>query len=102
LPLAAAEVGIAMGAHGSSAASEAADVVITQNNMVRVHDALHIGQRALSLAKQSIFVGMGVSIVLMFIASFGYIPPVLGAIFQEALDVAVILNALRLNFEKIT
>jgi P-type E1-E2 ATPase len=100
--LAAAEVGIAMGAHGSSAASEAADVVITQNNMVRVHDALHIGQRALSLAKQSIFVGMGVSIILMFIASLGFIPPILGAIFQEALDVAVILNALRLNFEKIT
>ncbi len=100
--LAAAEVGIALGMHGTSAASEAADVVITQNNMMRVHDALHIGQRALGLAKQSIFAGIGISIVLMLIASFGYIPPVLGAMLQEVLDVAVILNALRLNFEKIT
>jgi cation transport ATPase len=70
--------------------------------MMRVHDALHIGQRALGLAKQSIFAGIGISIVLMLIASFGYIPPVLGAMLQEVLDVAVILNALRLNFEKIT
>lgn len=99
--LAAADVGLALAAHGSSASSESADIVIMQNNFMRVHDALHIAQRAMTLAKQSIFTGIGISILLMAIAAFGYIPPVYGALLQEVIDVAVILNALRLNFEKI-
>lgn len=99
--LAIASVGIAMASHGATAASETGDIVIMVNNMHRVHDALHIAQSAMKLAKQGIFVGMGFSIILMIFALFGYIAPIFGAIMQEFLDVAVILNALRLNFEKI-
>ena len=90
-----------MASHGATAASETGDVVIMENNMQRVHDVLHIAQRTMRLAKQGIFVGMGMSIILMVLALFGYIAPVPGAILQEILDVAIIINALRLNFEKI-
>lgn len=99
--LAAASVGIAMASHGATAASETGDVIIMVNNMHRVHDALHIAQSAIRLAKQGIFFGMTVSILLMIAALFGYIAPILGAILQEILDITVIFNALRLNFEKI-
>jgi heavy metal translocating P-type ATPase len=99
--LAAADVGIALAAHGSSAASESADVVIMQNNLMRVHDAVHIAQSVMRIAKQSIFAGLGLSIILMLLAAFGYIEPVYGALLQEAIDVAVILNALRVNFEQV-
>ncbi|MCX6754329.1 MAG: heavy metal translocating P-type ATPase [Candidatus Nomurabacteria bacterium] len=99
--LAVASVGIAMASHGATAASETGDVVIMVNNMHRVHDALHIAQSAVRLAKQSIFFGMGVSIMLMILAMLGYITPIFGAIMQEILDAIVIMNALRLNFEKI-
>jgi P-type E1-E2 ATPase len=99
--LAAADVGIALASHGSSASSEAGDIVIMVNDFMRVHDALHISQRMMHIAKQSIFFGMGVSICLMFIAAFGYIRPVYGALLQEILDAAVILNAMRVNFEKV-
>jgi heavy metal translocating P-type ATPase len=100
--LAVASVGIAMASYGATAASETGDVVIMVNNMNRVHDALHIAQSAMRLAKQGIFVGMGASVILMVLALQGYITPVAGAIMQEILDAAVIINALRLNFEKIT
>ena len=100
--VAAADVGIALAFHGSSASSESADIVIMQNNLMRVHDAVHIAQNVMLIAKQSIFVGLGLSIVLMIIASFGYITPVYGAMLQEAIDVAVILNALRVNFDKVS
>ncbi|MCX6714312.1 MAG: heavy metal translocating P-type ATPase [Candidatus Uhrbacteria bacterium] len=100
--MAAADVSIALAAYGSSASSEAGDIVIVVNNMLRVHDILHIAQRAIQIAKQSIYVGIGVSLLLMIIASMGYIPPVLGAVLQEVLDVAVILNALRVSFEDIS
>lgn len=99
--LAVADVGIALAAHGSSASSESADVVIMQNNLMRVHDAVHIAQSVMRIAKQSIYAGLGLSIVLMIIASLGYIQPVYGALLQEVIDVAVILNALRVNFEKV-
>lgn len=99
--LAAADVGIALAFHGSSASSESADIVIMQNNLMRVHDAVHIAQSTMRIAKQSIFIGLGLSFVLMIIAAFGYILPVYGALLQEAIDVAVILNALRVNFEKV-
>lgn len=100
--LAIASVGIAMASHGASAASETSDVVIMVNDMHRVHDAIHIAQSAIRLAKEGIFSGMGISLILMVLALLGHITPVLGAILQEILDAAVILNALRLNFEKIT
>jgi len=96
-----ADVGIALAAHGSSASSESADIVIMQNDLMRVHDAVHIAQNVMRIAKQSIFIGLGISILLMVIASLGYIQPVYGALLQEVLDVAVILNALRVNFQKL-
>ncbi|MGH2390506.1 MAG: HAD-IC family P-type ATPase, partial [Chloroflexota bacterium] len=93
--LATATVGIAMGAHGAAVSAEAADVVITVDDIGRVADAVAIGKHTLHIAKQSIWVGLGVSGAMMAIAAVGYIPPTLGALLQEILDVAVILNALR-------
>lgn len=98
--LTAADVGIAMGFHGSTASSDTSDIVITVNNLGRVGEALKIAKQVLSIAKQGIFFGMGVSIILMVIAALGHITPVYGALLQELLDVAVILNALRVNFQK--
>ncbi|HMS91943.1 MAG TPA: heavy metal translocating P-type ATPase [Candidatus Saccharibacteria bacterium] len=93
--LAAADVGIALGAKGSTAASESADVVIMLDNISKVADSMSIAKRSVRIAKQSIFVGIGLSIVLMILASLGKIPPVYGALLQELVDVAVIVNALR-------
>jgi P-type E1-E2 ATPase len=93
--LATATVGVALGAHGAAVSAEAADVVITVDDVERVADAVAIGQRTLRIALQSIWIGLGVSGSLMVVAAFGYIPPTLGALLQEGLDVAVILNALR-------
>ncbi len=100
--LSAADVGIALGGHGSSASSDSGDIVITVDNLERVGEAYKISKKVLKIAKQGIFVGIGVSVVLMIIASFGYISPVYGALLQEGLDVIVILNALRVNFTKIS
>lgn len=99
--LAVASVGIAMAFHGATAASETGDVVIMVNNMHRVHDALHIAQNVMRLAKQSIFFGMGISIILMVFALFGYITPIFGAMMQEILDIVVIINVLRINFQEV-
>ncbi|HEX2842081.1 heavy metal translocating P-type ATPase [Hyphomicrobium sp.] len=93
--LAAADVGIAMGAAGASASSEAADVVILVDRLDRVTDAVVIARRTRSIALQSIAVGMALSGVAMIAAAFGWLKPVAGALTQEAIDVAVILNALR-------
>jgi P-type E1-E2 ATPase len=93
--LAAATVGVAMGAHGTAISAEAADMVLLVDDVTRVVDALEIGQRTLSIAKQSIYIGLSASFIFMVIASFGYIPPTVGALLQEVFDVAVILNALR-------
>ncbi len=95
--LVAADMGIALGSRGSTAASEAGDVVITVNTLERVVEAFHIGKRVLTVARQGIFIGIGCSILLMFLAAFGIIPPVLGAILQEIIDVITILNALRVH-----
>jgi heavy metal translocating P-type ATPase len=95
--LAIADVGIAMGGHGSSATSDSSDIVITIDSLERVGEAYKIAKNVLMIAKQGIFFGIGVSIVLMIIAAFGFISPVYGAIIQEVLDVIVILNALRVN-----
>jgi heavy metal translocating P-type ATPase len=93
--LALADVGIAMGSAGATVSSETADVVIAVDRIDRVVDALRIGRRSLGIARQSVLVGIGLSLVAMAFAAFGYIPPVAGALLQEGIDVAVILNALR-------
>jgi heavy metal translocating P-type ATPase len=93
--LAAAHVGIAMGSRGASASSEAADVVILVDRLDRVADAVVIAKRARAIAVQSIVAGMALSAVAMGFAAFGWLSPVAGALTQEAIDVAVILNALR-------
>jgi heavy metal translocating P-type ATPase len=93
--LASADVGIALGARGASASSEAADVVILADRLDRVGDAIAIAQRARGIAMQSIVVGMSLSALAMLAAAAGWLAPVPAAIVQEAIDVAVILNALR-------
>jgi heavy metal translocating P-type ATPase len=93
--LALADLGIAMGAPGATISSETADAVITVDRVDRVADALHTGRRALHIARQSVLAGMGLSLAAMGIAGLGYLPPVAGALFQEVIDLAVILNALR-------
>ena len=93
--LAAADVGIAMGARGASASSEAADVVILVDRLDRVSDAVVIARRARGIAIQSIGAGMAMSGLAMFAAAFGWLTPVASALTQEAIDIAVILNALR-------
>ena len=93
--LATATVGVAMGAHGTGISAEAADIVLLVDDVTRVADAVEVGQRMLRIARQSIFVGLGLSFAMMGFAAFGLIPPVVGALAQEAVDVVVILNALR-------
>jgi heavy metal translocating P-type ATPase len=93
--LALADAGIAMGAANATVAAETADAVITVDRIDRVADAVHAGRRSLHIANESVQVGMGLSIAAMIVAAFGYLPPVAGAILQEAIDLAVILNALR-------
>jgi heavy metal translocating P-type ATPase len=93
--LAAANVGIAMGARGASASSEAADVVILVDRLDRVSEAFSIARRTREIALQSIIAGMGLSGVAMGFAAVGLLPPIAGALTQEVIDVAVILNALR-------
>jgi heavy metal translocating P-type ATPase len=93
--LAAADVGVAMGARGATASSEAADVVITVDRLDRLPEAIRIAHRARTIAVQSVVIGMGLSIVAMLVATTGVLPPVAGALIQEAIDVIVILNALR-------
>ena len=93
--LATATVGIAMGAKGTAISAEAADVVLLVDDVTKVSDVIHIGKETIKVAKQSIFFGMGLSFLLMIFASFGLILPSVGALFQEALDIGVILNALR-------
>ncbi|KAA0910855.1 heavy metal translocating P-type ATPase [Pusillimonas sp. ANT_WB101] len=93
--LAAASVGIAMGARGATVASDTADVVLLTDRLDRIAEALDIAHRTHSIAKQSIVVGMGLSLLAMSAAAIGQLPPLTGAILQEAIDVAVIANALR-------
>jgi heavy metal translocating P-type ATPase len=93
--LAAANVGVAMGARGATASSTAADVVILVDRLDRVSDAVAIAKRTRGIALQSIVAGMGLSALAMAIAALGYLPPIAGALTQEVIDVAVILNALR-------
>ena len=93
--LAAADVGIAMGARGATAASESADAVMTSETFARLADVVHISRRTVAIALQSIWFGMAVSIGLMTIAAFGYLPATIGALMQEVVDVVAIVIALR-------
>jgi len=93
--LALADVGVAVGARGATASSEAADVVLTVDRLDRLGEALVIARRSRRIALQSVLAGIGMSLIAMFVAAFGYLPPTWGALLQELIDVAVILNALR-------
>jgi P-type E1-E2 ATPase len=90
-----ASVGVALGAHGGGITTESADVVILADDASRVNEAIAISRRTIGIARQSVGVGLGLSGAAMIAAALGYIPPTGGAILQELIDVAVILNALR-------
>lgn len=93
--LAAADVGVAMGARGAAASAEAADVVLLVDHLDRLLPGIEIAQGARRIALQSVAVGIGLSVAGMIAAALGYLTPVQGALLQEVIDVAVILNALR-------
>jgi P-type E1-E2 ATPase len=93
--LAAADVGVSMGARGAAATAEAADVVLLVDRIDRALSALLIARRARRIAVQSVVAGLGLSLAGMIAAAFGAITPVQGALIQEGIDLAVILNALR-------
>jgi heavy metal translocating P-type ATPase len=92
--LAAADIGVAMAAHGSTASSETADVVLTVDRVDRLADVVVIARRSRRIAVQSVVVGMGLSGVAMVLAAAGYLPPTVGALSQEVIDVIAILVAL--------
>jgi len=96
--LSAADVGVALAGHGGGVTSEAADVVILVDDLSRVGEAVAISRRTMRLARQSIVTGLVLSGVAMIFAAYGFIPPTEGAFLQEAIDVAVILNALRASW----
>jgi heavy metal translocating P-type ATPase len=93
--LAAADVGVAMGARGATASSEAADVVLVVDRLDRLAEAIRVAKRSRGIAVQSVLIGMGLSFGGMILGAVGLLPVVGGALFQEAIDVAVILNAVR-------
>ncbi|WP_212828922.1 heavy metal translocating P-type ATPase [Polymorphospora rubra] len=93
--LAAAGVGVALGATGATASADIADAVLSVDRLDRLADAVEIARRSRKIAVQSATVGMGLAVVAMVAAAFGLLPPVAGAFLQEGIDVAVILNALR-------
>lgn len=93
--LTAAHVGVALAGHGGGISAEAADVVLLVDDVTRVADAIATAQRTVSIAKQSIAVGLGLSVVGMGFAAAGLLAPTYGALVQEAIDIAVIVNALR-------
>ena len=93
--LAAADIGLAMGAKGAAASAEAADIVLLVDQLDRVLPGIKIARRARFIALESVYAGIGLSVAGMIAAAFGFITPVQGALFQEVIDVAVILNALR-------
>ncbi len=90
-----AAVGIALAAHGRGIASESADVILLEDELSGVAEAVEIGQKTMRVARQSILVGLGLSATAMVFAAYGAIAPTVGAVLQECIDVAVILNALR-------
>ena len=95
--LARADVGVAMGARGVTASSEAADVVLTIDRLDRLAEAMAVARRAGVIARESVLAGIGLSVAAMLIAGMGFLPPTAGALVQEAIDVSVILNSLRVR-----
>ncbi|MDQ1899577.1 heavy metal translocating P-type ATPase [Paracoccus sp. WLY502] len=93
--LAAADVGVAMGARGAAASAEAADVVLLVDRLDRIGPGIEIARRSRRIALESVVAGIGLSVLGMTAAALGHLTPVQGALIQEAIDVAVILNALR-------
>lgn len=93
--LGAADVGIAVGVTNLAAAAEAADIVLIRDDLTKVVVAIGIARRSRQIALQSVYVGIGLSVIAMGFAGAGFLPPVGGALLQEVIDIAVILNALR-------
>lgn len=93
--LAAADLGVALGARGAAAAAEAADVVVLVDSLAPLAQAIRIARRARAIALQSVAAGLGLSLAGMAAAAAGHLSPLHGALLQEAIDIAVILNALR-------
>lgn len=93
--LSTATVGIALAQHGGGVSAEAADAVLLSEDPTRIAEAIVISRETMRVARESIWVGLGLSGIAMGFAAFGYITPVVGALLQEAIDVGVILNALR-------
>lgn len=93
--LAIADIGIAMGAHGSTAASETADAVILKDDLEKVSKAIKISKDTMRITKQSVLIGIAICTILMLIASFGVIPALFGAVLQEVVDTVSILSSLR-------
>lgn len=93
--LALATVGVAMGAQGLTASASVADAVLLSSDILKIATAVRLGRRVMRVARQGIWIGMGLSFVAMAFAAFGYIQPAVGAVLQEGIDVLVILNALR-------
>lgn len=93
--LAIADVGIAMGAHGATAASESADAVVLRDDLAKVAAATLIAKETMVIAKQSVLIGIAICTGLMLIASFGVIPTIIGAMLQAVVDTVTILYALR-------
>ncbi|MGP4115722.1 heavy metal translocating P-type ATPase [Levilactobacillus zymae] len=95
-----ADVGIAMGAQGATAASESADAVVLKDDLTRVSTAVQISRDTMRIARQSVLIGIAICTGLMLIASFGVIPAIIGALFQEAVDTITILYALRARTDR--
>jgi len=93
--LAAADIGVAMGARGAAASDEAAVVVLLVDHLDRLLPGIEVAQRSRRIALESVAAGIGLSVLGMIAAAFGYLTPVRGALLQELIDLAVILNALR-------
>jgi len=93
--LAEADLGVAMGAQGATASSQASDVILVVDRLDRLRETIAVAQRTRRIAWQSVAAGMGMSFVAMGFAAFGFITPVVGAVLQEVIDLAVIANALR-------
>ncbi|SFQ08763.1 heavy metal translocating P-type ATPase [Ralstonia sp. NFACC01] len=93
--LAAADIGVAMGARGAAASSEAADIVLLVDRLDRLVDAVRIARRTRRVALRSVMIGMSLSLAAMVVAALGYLPPLAGALLQEVIDVLAIASALR-------
>jgi cation transport ATPase len=91
-----ATVGVAFG-NGNDITAEAADAVVLEPSLAKVDELIHIGRRMRTIALQSALGGMAISMIGMIAAAMGYLPPVAGAVTQEFIDLAAVLNAVRVS-----